>query len=393
MDTDEGFGLIRRNGSKMPLYTDLQSISSEALIPEDYFVTPSDFQKLGDVTNWLEVDVDKDGDRYKELPASEIEAERYAVARGAGISNLRGDVSLPLGWKFDGKAPQISLWIPDESGPMPGVLLKYNKQVTKPLADPAGGRYTAVQNVELTSATEGAAIYYSTNGSDPRTNGIVYTGKISVTMGTTLRAYASLDGCADSDVMSEIYLEDDDVPTYYTITFNLMGGDGSVPSQRILSGGTVTSPPDPTLTGYYFAGWYSDSAFTTLWDFNTVVTGNMTLYARWTQDSYTVTFNSNLGSGVPSQSIPSGGTVTRPANPTYSGYEFDDWYRDSALTTRWDFDTVVTGDMTLYAGWLDDDQPNYGGGGGGCSAYAFSSMGVLMVLAAGTLLKKSKKAR
>jgi hypothetical protein len=94
---------------------------------------------------------------------------------------------------------------------MPSVLLDYTKTVTKPLADPSGGKYAQTQSVELTSATEEATIYYSLDGSDPRTNGTLYTGKISVSMGSTLKAFAKLADCADSDVMIEKYEQDDDI--------------------------------------------------------------------------------------------------------------------------------------------------------------------------------------
>jgi len=67
--------------------------------------------------------------------------------------------------------------------------------------------------------------------------------------------------------------------------------------------------------------------------------------------SFSVFFNNNGGSNVPIQVINSGSTATRPANPTRSGYTFDDWYSDSGLTTVYNFSTPVTGNITLYAKW------------------------------------------
>jgi len=66
----------------------------------------------------------------------------------------------------------------------------------------------------------------------------------------------------------------------------------------------------------------------------------------------TVTFNSNGGSSVSTQTITAGGVATRPANPTQSGYTFDYWYQDSALTIPYYFNTPVTANITLYAKWV-----------------------------------------
>jgi len=70
----------------------------------------------------------------------------------------------------------------------------------------------------------------------------------------------------------------------YTVTFNSNGGS-SVDSQVISSGDTATAPTAPTKTGYTFAGWYTDSALTTAYNFSTAANRNMTLYAKWTSNS------------------------------------------------------------------------------------------------------------
>lgn len=68
--------------------------------------------------------------------------------------------------------------------------------------------------------------------------------------------------------------------------------------------------------------------------------------------SYTVKFDTRGGTTVSDQTVVSGGTVTKPANPIRAGYTFGGWYKDKKLTTAWDFDKdAVTGDMTLYAKW------------------------------------------
>jgi uncharacterized repeat protein (TIGR02543 family) len=68
---------------------------------------------------------------------------------------------------------------------------------------------------------------------------------------------------------------------YKTVTFNSNGGS-SVPAQTVDNGYKATKPADPTKSGYTFGGWYTDSACTTAFDFNTAVTSDITLYAKWT---------------------------------------------------------------------------------------------------------------
>lgn len=80
-------------------------------------------------------------------------------------------------------------------------------------------------------------------------------------------------------------------------------------------------------------------------------------------DQVTVTFNSNGGSSVASMDVNNGDKLIRPTNPILSGYDFVGWYKDSGLTTAWDFTTdTVTGNVTLYAKWNAQ-----GGGSGGDS--------------------------
>ena len=77
-----------------------------------------------------------------------------------------------------------------------------------------------------------------------------------------------------------------------------------------------------------------------------------------------VSFNSNGGSKVETQSIKKNGKAIRPENPTRTGYDFVGWYEDEALTKPFDFNTLITDSVTLYAKWKE---VNSGGGntGGG----------------------------
>ncbi|MCL2045010.1 MAG: InlB B-repeat-containing protein [Oscillospiraceae bacterium] len=145
---------------------------------------------------------------------------------------------------------------------------------------------------------------------------------------------------------------EEEVIVEHTVTFNSNGGS-SVASQTVAAGGKATKPADPTKTDSTFGGWYSDSELTNAYDFNANVTANITLYAKWdtTPTTFTVTFNSNGGSAVTSQTVATGGKVTKPTDPTKSGNTFAGWFSNAALTTAYNFDTAVTANLTLYAKW------------------------------------------
>ena len=75
--------------------------------------------------------------------------------------------------------------------------------------------------------------------------------------------------------------------------------------------------------------------------------------------TYTVTFNSNLGSPVQTAIVNSGGTAFKPSDPTRAGYDFEGWYRDSGFANKVIFPIVVTENITLYARWTPVSSQTY----------------------------------
>ena len=73
----------------------------------------------------------------------------------------------------------------------------------------------------------------------------------------------------------------------YTVTFVTNGKCTAPAAQTVSSGSKATKPADPVADGYTFGGWYKDSACTNSYNFNMVVTSNITLYAKWTAASST----------------------------------------------------------------------------------------------------------
>ena len=148
----------------------------------------------------------------------------------------------------------------------------------------------------------------------------------------------------------------------YTVSFDAAGGP-AVASQKVEYGKAATKPADPTRSGYTFGGWYADAKLTRAYDFKVAVSGDLTLYAKWTKNpapapkTFTVTFNSNGGSAVASQKVTEGKAVTKPADPTRSGYTFQGWFSDSKLTKAYDFKAAVKADATLCAKWSKSPAP------------------------------------
>lgn len=73
-----------------------------------------------------------------------------------------------------------------------------------------------------------------------------------------------------------------------------------------------------------------------------------------TPSTYTVTFNTDGGSTVASQTVISGAKATKPADPAKEGFTFDGWYKDAAFTTSFDFNTAINADITVYAKWKEN---------------------------------------
>jgi gliding motility-associated-like protein/uncharacterized repeat protein (TIGR02543 family) len=141
------------------------------------------------------------------------------------------------------------------------------------------------------------------------------------------------------------------------VSFESNGG-AAVPEIYAVVNQTIVAPIAPTKIGHTFGGWYKEAAFTTPWSFATdIVTAATTLYAKWNPIVYTVSFNSNGGTAVPSAQVNYNSTFSAPTVPTKADVIFGGWYKEATLAIPWDFAAdVVTGDMILYAKWNDPRQ-------------------------------------
>jgi uncharacterized repeat protein (TIGR02543 family) len=115
---------------------------------------------------------------------------------------------------------------------------------------------------------------------------------------------------------------------------------------------TITAPTAPTKDHYSFEGWYKEAALINEWNFNEdKLTGPMTLYAKWTPDTYTVSLHNNDGTGITSLAVAYNNIAKEPLAPTRTGYIFGGWYTDSEFNTPYIFTEAVTEDIHLFAKW------------------------------------------
>ncbi|MGI6701866.1 MAG: InlB B-repeat-containing protein [Christensenellales bacterium] len=146
----------------------------------------------------------------------------------------------------------------------------------------------------------------------------------------------------------------------YEVVFNSNGGDG-VASQNIEYNSLVARPDNPTKTGYTFYCWCYDESLTEEVDFDAPVEGDMTLYARWTPNEYTLTFDPKGGifeGEDDSKEVFYDNAVGGLPTPNKPGYDFLGWSRDisgqepdiNENTEYWAAD-----DCTVYAVWIPID--------------------------------------
>ena len=150
----------------------------------------------------------------------------------------------------------------------------------------------------------------------------------------------------------------------FTVSFQTSGGS-DVASVSVLNGKTVAKPADPTKEGNAFIGWYTDSAYTKEFNFDTTVIGaDTTVYARWIalevgKSEYTVQFNLGYDATALAPAPTYNSALHTLPTPERTGYTFAGWwvsaYEDGAkLTYAYTAGTELNADTTLYALWIDN---------------------------------------
>ena len=156
-------------------------------------------------------------------------------------------------------------------------------------------------------------------------------------------------------------------PSLFEIIFNSMGGS-EVPPQ-VLESGVVEKPENPTKEGYIFDDWYTSSnngeILESVFDFDTPIEKDLTLYAKWTPISYTVKFdanNKNATGFMDAQNF----TYDKAANLNKNAFEVENYgfvgwntKSDGSGTAYLDEEEILNlttengAEIVLYAQWIE----------------------------------------
>jgi uncharacterized repeat protein (TIGR02543 family)/prepilin-type N-terminal cleavage/methylation domain-containing protein len=142
-------------------------------------------------------------------------------------------------------------------------------------------------------------------------------------------------------------------PNTYVVSFEYNGGTVGITSTNYTYGTSGISLPAPERTGHTFAGWYDNQGLAG----NAVSapyapTSSVQLYAKWTPNVYTVSFESNGGSTVSAVSYTYGNYGVTLPTPNKSGQTFAGWFNNQGLTGNPVTSPYVpSGNVTLFAKW------------------------------------------
>lgn len=248
-----------------------------------------------------------------------------------------------------------------DSGEYSVTVTAAQKEGSDVLVSEKSASASASQKVKIMKTAN--SLYYDANGGEggptnnfTNANEIVVSSSMPTRTGYTFEGWnTKADGSGKGYKAGEtIALNDngnggvriDLYAQWKPITFIVSFGDDA-PAQEVDYGKTAVRPADPKKEGYAFAGWYHGD---TEYDFNTPVTDDVTLTAKFEVMKYTVSFSD----GVESQVIEHGKTAVKPVDPKKEGHTFVGWYDGDKA---YDFNTPVTSDLELTAKFEKNEVP------------------------------------
>lgn len=278
-------------------------------------------------------------------------------------------------------------------------LVEYNGTASRPATDPARDHYTFNNwyHFDLTTpwdfsdpVTGDDVIYagwtpdqhlitFDGNGADggslPADQTVDYAGLISAPTEQPTLTDKNFAGWFDASTGGEqwdfstrriygdrtIYAQWSDLPTY-TVSYDGNGSDGgTVPTNETFqqgSGVIIKDKGTMTRAGHTFSGWENTGG--TSYGVGAVYStpADLELLAQWDINSYTISFNTDGGTSIDSQTVEYGSAGLQPlADPEKTGYSFDGWFDAEYSGSEWSFDTAITDDTVLYAYWTPDTYP------------------------------------
>lgn len=234
--------------------------------------------------------------------------------------------------------------------------------VAAPVFSPAGGTYTTAQNVTISTATSGATIRYTTNGTTPTsTTGTIYSSPVNLAATATLQAIAYKSGLTDSTVTSATYtITSSPPPQVAAPTFSPAAGTYSSAQNVTLSSSTsgatiryTTNGTAPTSSsGTVYSGAISIASTTTL---KAIAYKSGMTDSNVSSATYTITSNGLDPNAPPGTNfdlshwkitLPINNAEEHSASELVAGYEHPDWFFTDADTGGMVFKAPNIGDTT-----------------------------------------------
>ncbi|GBU23336.1 hypothetical protein R80B4_03253 [Fibrobacteres bacterium R8-0-B4] len=228
-------------------------------------------------------------------------------------------------------------------------------------------RYTITFNANDGTLSGGATAVTDTEGkllsmpNDPIRNGYTFNGWYTAATGGTKIAAGDMF-TLDTTLYAQW------TANIYTITFNANGGtlSGDATAATDTEGKLSSMPNNPTRSGYTFSGWYTAATGGTKIEAGDMFTLDTTVYAQWTANIYTITFNANGGSVSPASGTTNNGYLASLPTPARSGYTFNGWYTATSGGTQITTSYVFSSNTTVYAQWTSNS--TVGGGDNNCTS-------------------------
>ena len=162
-------------------------------------------------------------------------------------------------------------------------------------------------------------------------------------VGSTYNVTATLNVTTHALTMSKTFVKGE-------VSFDLQGHGSAISKlTNVAAGSKISAPSAPSATGYTFGGWYKEPACTNAWNFaSDVVNETMTLYAKWTEKTYTIT---KTLTNVTNSSLPSSftytGSTTTALNSSFS-VDATNFFLPSSITVTMDGSPLTAGTHYTY---------------------------------------------
>ena len=280
------------------------------------------------------------------------------VYEGLPVTGTLGGQAFTYGWT-NSVGTAVTNGMPFEAAGNATVLYaRINSEVEPPdtvtVTFSGNGGTPSSQNL-----TQMVGEHYTLPSPDPTRTGHTFAGWFTAATGGTLVTAATVVTQTADHTLWAQWTEES--PTTVTVTFS---GNGGTPSSQNLTQTVgehyILPSPNPTRTGYTFAGWFTAQTGGTLVNASTTVTQTSahTLWARWTDNAATtctVSFDAQGGAVSPeSKGVTAGQMYGTLPTPTRPGYTFVGWFTAASSGTLVNAATTVTqtADHTVWARWV-----------------------------------------